>query len=378
MTLKLTQKQFIEKANIIHNNRYNYSKSIYLGYNQKLIIICSKHGEFTQAPSSHISGGAGCPTCGGTTALTTNEFIKKSNVIHINKYDYSKCVYQNNKTKIIIICKKHGEFTQMPKKHLIGQGCVKCAAEINGKKQLVNNDDIDLILINKNIKRIDDCIGSKRKIKFQCISCDYIWMSTPSHFMRKNSGCPKCVHRAPLDIVYVKQKLMDKNIILLSEYKNTITKTQVQCLQKNCKHIWSVRIAHILHSNSGCPVCSKAGLVNEKIVYTFLKNNNLFFYSEFHIKINNKRVLVDFYLSEFNLIIEYNGIQHYKPVCFGGISQQQAEVNFTKQQARDSLLRKYCAENKINLLEIDGQKYKNKNLIDYLKTLDFKNIKRAA
>ena len=58
--------------------------------------------------------------------LTTEEFIAKAKAVHGDRYDYSKVEYVGTKTKICIICKEHGEFLQSPKKHLLGQGCIKC------------------------------------------------------------------------------------------------------------------------------------------------------------------------------------------------------------------------------------------------------------
>ena len=58
--------------------------------------------------------------------LTTEDFIKKAKAVHGDRYDYSKVEYVGTKTKICIICKEHGEFLQSPKKHLLGQGCIKC------------------------------------------------------------------------------------------------------------------------------------------------------------------------------------------------------------------------------------------------------------
>lgn len=54
--------QFIDKANSIHYEKYDYSKSIYIGNKQPIIIICPVHGEFTQTPHDHLSG-CGCPKC---------------------------------------------------------------------------------------------------------------------------------------------------------------------------------------------------------------------------------------------------------------------------------------------------------------------------
>lgn len=60
------------------------------------------------------------------TKLTTEEFIKKARKVHGDKYDYSKVEYVKWEAKVRIICRKHGEFLQSPKKHLSGQGCKKC------------------------------------------------------------------------------------------------------------------------------------------------------------------------------------------------------------------------------------------------------------
>lgn len=58
---------------------------------------------------------------------TKEKFIEKANKIHGEKYNYSKVVYgKNNKEKVIIICPKHGEFLQSPHDHLSGYGCPKC------------------------------------------------------------------------------------------------------------------------------------------------------------------------------------------------------------------------------------------------------------
>ena len=66
--------------------------------------------------------------------LTTEEFIDKANKVHNNRYDYSRVEYKNSQTKICIVCPKHGEFWQTPAMHLYGNGCSKCNAERNGDR----------------------------------------------------------------------------------------------------------------------------------------------------------------------------------------------------------------------------------------------------
>jgi very-short-patch-repair endonuclease len=123
---KLTTELFINKANVIHNNLYNYSKVNYINADTPITIICNDHGEFQQIPDFHINRKCGCPKCSNNVKLNLIEFIEKANKIHNDKYDYSKVNYTNNRNNIVIICIQHGEFTQIPFVHLLSHGCPSC------------------------------------------------------------------------------------------------------------------------------------------------------------------------------------------------------------------------------------------------------------
>jgi predicted nucleic acid-binding Zn-ribbon protein len=122
---KLTTEQFIKKAIEVHGDKYDYSKVEYVNSETKVCIICPEHGEFWQVPHSHLNGN-GCPDCGGNKRKTTEQFIKKAIEVHGDKYDYSKVEYINANTKVCIICPEHGEFWQTPRNHLNGKGCLDC------------------------------------------------------------------------------------------------------------------------------------------------------------------------------------------------------------------------------------------------------------
>ena len=108
--ISLTTEEFIKRAREVHGDKYDYSKSVYTGYNNKITIICPVHGEFEQRASSHLEG-YGCNLCiCDAKRLTKDRFVELARKVHGDKYDYSKVEYTNNKSKVTIVCPIHGEF----------------------------------------------------------------------------------------------------------------------------------------------------------------------------------------------------------------------------------------------------------------------------
>jgi len=133
MSSKYTTEYFIIGARKVHGNYYDYSKVVYVNCITDVIIICPIHGEFHQTPHNHLNG-KGCPICGGKLKLTTEEFIIKAKKIHGDYYDYSKVDYVGTFSVIIVICPVHGEFRQIPNYHLSGNGCPKCGKKLASLK----------------------------------------------------------------------------------------------------------------------------------------------------------------------------------------------------------------------------------------------------
>ena len=130
----LTTEEFIEKAKLKHGDKYDYSKVFYNSYDNKIKIICPLHGEFEQTPHSHIIG-SGCKCCGKVNSKSLSEIIYLAKLKHGDKYNYSETKYINAKTKLKIICNKHGEFEQLHNHHILGQGCPICK-ESKGEKAI--------------------------------------------------------------------------------------------------------------------------------------------------------------------------------------------------------------------------------------------------
>ena len=130
----VTERQSLAKYNVISKalrDGYTYTKSVYKGSRVPMTITCSIHGDFEQTPSSHFDRKSNCPACKLAViktkrALTTKQFIERSNKAHNYKYTYDKVIYDSNHTKVIITCPVHGDFTQQPSDHMKGIGCSKC------------------------------------------------------------------------------------------------------------------------------------------------------------------------------------------------------------------------------------------------------------
>lgn len=210
------KKDFKEKAKAVHGDKYDYSKVEYEKSSKKVCIICPKHGEFWQTPNSHLNG-RGCKECSCEEThikqkKTNDEFIHEAIKVHGDKYDYSKVKYSNCKTKVCIICPEHGEFWQMPNKHLSGQGCPKCAQERLAKGQTLTTESF--------IERAKMVHGDKydySKVDYKsydepvCIICPEhgeFWQTPDSHL--QGSGCQMCSRRLSKSENEIYQFVSDK------------------------------------------------------------------------------------------------------------------------------------------------------------------------
>lgn len=122
---KLSNTTFIEKAREVHGDRYDYGLVNYQGNRVPVKIICFTHGIFEQRPGNHLLG-KGCPKCANNVRSDAELFIEKARDVHGDRYDYSKVKYFNNRTPVIITCLEHGDFKQAPCSHLSGCGCPVC------------------------------------------------------------------------------------------------------------------------------------------------------------------------------------------------------------------------------------------------------------
>lgn len=117
MAKKLTQEEFISKAKNVHGDKYSYEDTIYINGRSKIDVNCKIHGNFSVVAKSLLNGEI-CRNC--ELNERKNNFIDSANKLHENKYDYSSIKYTTNKIPVDIICPIHGVFKQAPGDHLKG------------------------------------------------------------------------------------------------------------------------------------------------------------------------------------------------------------------------------------------------------------------
>jgi hypothetical protein len=367
MKLK-TIKQFVLEARLIHGDLYSYLKSIYKGAQIHIIITCKEHGDFWQTPEMHLKGGK-CNICTSTkhTNEEVDEFIIANNLNMKRLTDYSSL--SENMDFICLICLYRWPTSFSNLKYSNCGHCIQCKINKNNKEV-----DDHFIENNMTIKRLSDCISKNTIIDWECVKCGHIFTKKAWDFLREDKsllGCSKCnlLNNEKIDDFLKNNNIKIKRVGNYIDYKN---KLDWQCLE--CDNIWP-SFASNIKFGYGCPDCSRHK--NEKSIKLFLKNNNIESETiKIKLPINIHKSIPDFYIPSMNLIIEYNGEQHYRPVSFGGKNKQETLDQFAYQQIRDQQMRDHCMENNINLLEIDGRTYKFSKLIDFLH--DYFKIDKAA
>lgn len=356
---KLTTRDFIERAKKIHSDIYDYSKVVYKNSHTKICIICPEHGEFYQTPSRHLCGDK-CPKCFRNFKKNTQEFIEEAKIVHNNKYDYSKVEYNGNKKYVTIICPEHGEFKQKPLSHLQGQGCQKCYNERRGETLRINKDLV--------FKRFEEKHGKKydySKVGFT-VASDEIEIICPIHgsFTQrcdkhmKGCGCPKCasekngfnkrikteefIERA--NKVHYNFYSYDKTDTL---HKRINSKVCITCPIHG--DFWQDVSLHL--SGNGCPLCNESRL--EKEVRNFLEKNNInYIYQANRSDLTFlERQSLDFYLPDYNIAIECQGLQHFTPCSFNNNKDSEyLKKIFATTIKRDKNKFKKCSENGVRLI----------------------------
>jgi hypothetical protein len=391
MPKRLTQEEFITKAKDKHGDRYGYFKFVNGGYEKKSTITCYIHGEFEQTPHAHLR--QGCEKCGIANRTTSlEEFIAKARLIHGDKYSYLKSIYVRFDKKLTITCDIHGDFQQTPAGHLAKRksgkpsGCPKCGV-ITRAESFQKTAYEKKLTLEEFLERAQLIHGDKYSY-FKFIFVDRYtrgfitckihgdFEQTPAHHL-DNHGCFDCsVDESRLTFEEFKLRAfeMHHNTYNYDKAKDIFVDSVVPIPIDCSKHgtFYQKPINHYL-IGTGCPICNVAGS-NEELIFLMLKENEINFKHDYYLKKIDKsekrEAYLDFYFPDINVVIEYNGIQHYKPSKFGeNLTDDEANQKLINQQERDKYVENFCQSHNIDIIWIDGREYFGHSLKKHIVSL---------
>ena len=340
MVNSFTTEKFIKRSKEINGDRYDYCKVNYIGSKTKVTIICKEHGEFEKMPYSLLKGN-GCIQCyyinkkiNNTQRLNYEEFISRATLKHGIKYDYSKVDYKNIETKVIIICKEHGEFFQTPFCHF-NFGCKKCGIEKGTTKCKSNTANFIEKAIKLHGNKYDysktEYVIAREKVIIICKEHGEFKQAPSEHLSKK--GCLLCGFLTCSNIKRGNTKdFIDKSTLIHNgkydyskvDYLNNYTPVIIICPihgefnQNPKKHI----------KNSGCPLCVNK---SEGIFINKIKQ----FYPSLTTQFRQnwcKKKRFDFCIPEDNIIIELDGAQHFRQVRSWVSPEEQFKIDKYKEK----------------------------------------------
>lgn len=289
-TKRLTTEEFIQRSKELHFDKFTYDQTIYKNANTPIIITCKVHGHFSTNPNNHIHKRSGCPLCYGRVKKNTSQFIDNVKKVHGNIFTFEKTIYTNDTDKLIITCKEHGDFTPRPTNLLQGSGCPSCALDVASRRYRKSQADF---IIQSNIIHND---------KYDYSSVEYVNNRT--------------------------------NVTIICPTHGSFS-------QSPSSHI---------HSKCGCPSCKSSK--GEIEVRNWLQNNNIEFSEQHTFSDCRDRLPLrfDFYLPHYNMLIEFNGIQHYRYIP--AFHKNNNHDSFERVKQRDIIKSEYCKSNGLQLLII--------------------------
>lgn len=308
---------------------------------------------------------------------TNEEVVERLRKLYGDEYDYSQVDYKNNKTPITLRCKKHDVvFSRLPLNLLKGWGCPTCNKE-QGKTWA------NTVTKNYDPSRRSERWTTERFIAeskayhgegvFDYSQCHYVNTHTPVTLIRIADGSVVNIrpddhlrHNADYGVQRYYQGTTDKEKIhflvrRLEENIKTPIYVPIQKIDDTSKRFKCVcplhgefytSLYHIYNGNC-CPECDGSSeSVGERNIRRYLQSNNIKFEQEYRIedkKYFDTYARVDFYLPDLNIMIEFQGEQHYgidnKVITHGSRKWQ-------SQKKRDNHLRRYAADHHVRLIEV--------------------------
>ena len=362
---KLTLEEFQKRVNNNFPDK-DFTVLEYNGYSNPVKLKCNTCNHFINYKIAHtFLSSSGCSYCNGRHQYTTEEFIEDAIKIHNNKYDYSEVIYLDNKTDIKIKCNRcKNVFWQRPSLHLTTVGCICYKKEILKEKSTLTTEEfiekMETRFPNKFKYDKTKYINTKEKVEVFCKRCkEYFWQK-PSKLLM-GFGHDKCALERSIETrrvnieEFIKRSRESHSIEYgygKVKFLNVTDNIEIYC-PKCKKYFFQIAKEHMEGSN--CPDCII--WKGEEKIKDILEIKNIEYIRRYTFD-NLKDIdflSYDFLLPKYNVLIEYNGNQHYS---FNSYFHKTLH-DFHKQKHHDWLKRKYAISNNFKLISIPYWDFKN-------------------
>jgi G:T-mismatch repair DNA endonuclease (very short patch repair protein) len=285
--------------------------------------------------------------------LSNDDFIKKSNILHKNFYNYID-EYKNSHSKIKIHCPIHGEFEQKPYSHLQGIGCPKCGFEKSSSKNRKKIEDfINLArYVHNNFYTYNkvEYKNNKENIKITCPKHGD-FNQLPQHHLNGH-GCPSCApkkdNKSNFTFISQASKIHNNKYNYIEEYKGAHIPIEISCP----KHGIFLQSPNSHLKGRGCPDCQWSNSSKmEKDWLDSLKIDRK--YRNVFIKIKGKLYKFDAYVPETNTIYEFYGdFWHGNPNKFKEGENNKSKTSYSELYKRTIEREDFLKQNGFNLVTI--------------------------
>lgn len=349
MSKKKTHEEYVEELAIKNPNVEVVDT--YIDRKTPILHRCKIDGYEWQARPSNMLNGKGCPKCAGNLKKTHEDYINE--LYQINPNIEAIELYSGAQTKILHRCLIDGHIWSVaPNVVLHGYGCPECKNKLLSSLFMKTHDEYvnQVQSINQYIDVLGIYKGSDIPILHKCKIDDYEWFTRPQNVLN-GTGCPKCagnMQRTHDEYVALVANI-NKNIEVVGDYINCDTPIWHRCVIDG--RMWIARPVDIL-KGKGCPQCSQSH--GEKTILNWLTDHHIIFIPQkkFSDCRDKNELPFDFYLPDYNVCIEYDGEQHFRPVDFAGKGETWATTNFEKIKRHDTIKTQYCENHNIHLLRI--------------------------
>lgn len=350
-------------AKLRRGDLFNYDFLKYVSSLVKVTIICNRcNHKFDQLIWNHLYG-ADCPECAKITRannirLSESEVISRSNEIHgLGRYGYENMIYEGAHIEIEIKCNVcNKSFDQKPYIHMEGHGCPHCKADNTRIRQTKSAEqlliDFRKIHGNKFNYDFDGYVNSYAKINITCNICHKTFPQRPNDHL-SGEGCPYCIGRYRTTGECIAEfKKIHRDRFNYDKFINNGARTDGIIICNKCKKEFLQPPTEHL-AGHGCPYCRMS--YGEIRVMNFLDDHKILHVQQKRYDdcrgLGNRKLPFDFYIPDYNLLIEFDGKQHYMAGC--NIRSHITSIEeFKRTKEHDRRKTEYARINNIDLLRI--------------------------